>query len=58
MLKFFKARRQLWLSVAFALLWLAFPLVYLGGTGGSAGLTAAGLGLVAAACVLCVLAGK
>ena len=55
---FFKAHRQGCLTVAFALLWIAFPVAYLGGTGGNIPLTASGLGLTGIACGICMLAGK
>jgi|GEM_PF-2754891 len=55
---FFKAHRQGFLTLAFALLWAAFPAAYLGGTAGNVWLTAGGLGLTGIACGICILAGK
>jgi len=55
---FFKTNRQSFLTAAFALLWIAFPVAYLGGTGGNPVLTGCGFGLIGIACGICILAGK
>ena len=56
--KWLKSKRQVLLISAFALLWVSFPLSYIGGISGNDGVMAAAFTVAGISCLLCILLRK